>query len=246
MSGSGAARVTTATVWFAVLLLAAVVLVFAAIRVSVDSSNLATGTVPPVTEFDRRYALHPVLAYLHIGFGLVYLLGAPLQLSRRFRKRHIRVHRRTGRVVLPAGLAAGAYGVVFGVLYPWGGVGETTATVVFGAYFVAALLLAYRGVRRGDIAQHRRWMIRAFAVGLAVGSIRLWVGLFQALGLFSFRDSFGLAFWLAFATHALVAEAYLRRYPTVRGRTRRAPSRDSVGAPEDYVARRAGHRRLHG
>lgn len=219
MSSSGAAaRATTATVWSVLLLLAAVVLVFAVIRVSIDAGNLAAGTVPPATEFDSRYAVHPVTAYLHIGFGAVYLVGAPFQLSRRFRARHLRWHRWLGRVLVPAGLVAAIFGVAFGLLYPWGGAGEASATAVFGTWFAVALVLAFRAVRRGDVARHRRWMIRAFAVGLAVGSIRVWVGLFQAVGVLSFRDAFALAFWLAFVLHALAAEAYLRRFPTVRGR----------------------------
>ncbi len=40
-------------------------------------------------------------------------------------------------------------------------------------------------------------MIRAFAIGLAVGTIRLWVGLFMALGIFDLQGSFAPAFWLA-------------------------------------------------
>ena len=62
-------------------------------------------------------------------------------------------------------------------------------------------------------------MIRAFAVGLAVGTIRIWIGVFQATGLLTLEDSFGPAFWLSFVMHALVAELYLSRWPSVRGAT---------------------------
>lgn len=208
-------------VWPVLLVLIAVTLVFAGIRIATDVPNVAAGTVPDDT-FDRRYALHPVLGYAHILPGVVYLLGAPLQLSRRFRERHFTVHRRMGRVLLPAGLAAGVFAVVFGSLYSFGGVLEASAAVVFGVYFVAALLTAYHAIRHGDVRRHRRWMIRAFAIGLAVGTIRLWIGLFQSLGLLSFRDSFGVAFWLSFVLHALVAEAYLVRYPGAEGARRPA------------------------
>jgi hypothetical protein len=60
-------------------------------------------------------------------------------------------------------------------------------------------------------------MIPAFAVGLAVGTIRVWIGLFQAFALMSLPDSFGVAFWLGFVAHALAAEAYLVIRPAPRG-----------------------------
>jgi hypothetical protein len=68
-----------------------------------------------------------------------------------------------------------------------------------------------------DVHHHRRWMILAFAVGMAVGTIRLWIGLFEATGLLSFRDAFGVAFWLSFVLHAAAAELWLRWRPAAQG-----------------------------
>ncbi|HEY3893735.1 MAG TPA: DUF2306 domain-containing protein [Pseudonocardiaceae bacterium] len=229
-SGSGAAtsdrpRIVAVLATMGVLIL--IVLVFAVMRVIVDGPNITAGTVPPEGSLDRNYALHPVLAYAHILPGVLYLVGAPFQLSRGFRARHLAWHRRMGRVVLPAGVVAGVFAFVFGMLFPFGGVVEASATAVFAVYFVTALIIAFLAVKNGDITRHRRWMIRAFAIGLAVGTIRIWIGVFQALGLLSFQDSFGVAFWLSFVLHALVAEVYLRKRPSARGRHASALARRS-------------------
>ncbi|HEV7827784.1 MAG TPA: DUF2306 domain-containing protein [Pseudonocardiaceae bacterium] len=212
-SAQGRAR----AVWMALAFLAMIVLVFAGMRVAVDWPNIAAGTVPPEDSPDHSYALHPILAYLHILPGVVYLVGAPFQLSRNFRERHFAVHRRMGRVVLPAGIAAGIFAIIYGAMFPFGGLLEASATVVFGSYFVVALITAFLAVKRGDVTHHRRWMIRAFAMGLAVGTIRVWIGVFQTFGLMSLQDSFGVAFWLAFLLHAVAAEAYLSKRPSARG-----------------------------
>ncbi len=205
--------------WSILLVLILIVLVFAGIRVSVDWPNVAAGTVPPDDSSDRYYALHPVLAYAHILPGVVYLVGAPFQLSRSFRERHFTVHRRMGRVLIPAGITAGIFAIVFGTLFPFGGLSEASATVVFGIYFVTALVTAFVAIKGGDVTRHRQWMIRAFAIGLAVGTIRVWIGLFQGFGLLSLEDSFGVAFWISFVLHALVAELYLRKRPSAHGAT---------------------------
>ncbi len=209
-------RVRSRTIWSALVFLVVVVLVFAGLRVAVDAPNLASGEIPD-DAFERRYALHPVIAYAHIAPGVLYLIAAPFQLNRGFRERHFTLHRRMGRVLVPAGIAAGVFGIVFGSRFPFGGVLESSATVVFGAYFIVALSVALVAIRAGDATRHRRWMIRAFAIGLAVGTIRVWVGLFQGLGLLSMEDSFGISFWLAFLMHAAAAEAYLAWRPSYEG-----------------------------
>jgi predicted membrane metal-binding protein len=56
-------------------------------------------------------------------------------------------------------------------------------------------------------------MIRAFAIGVAVGTIRIWIAVFQISGLLSFSAAFGPAFWISFMLHALIAELWLRTRP---------------------------------
>jgi uncharacterized membrane protein len=208
------ARRSVPAAWGIVFFLIAVVLVFAGIRVVNDSQNLAAGVIPPEGEFDRRYAEHAVLAYAHILPGVVYLVLAPFQISRRFRNRHLPLHRKMGRVLVPVGLASGLFGIIFGILYSFGGFAEASAAVVFGSWFVFCLAYAYMHIRAGDTVGHRRWMIRAFAIGLGVGTIRIWVGLFEATGLLDFDDAFGAAFWIAWAMHVIAAEIWLRWRPT--------------------------------
>src|SRR5260370_1378403 len=61
-----------------------------------------------------------------------------------------------------------------------GGANETAATTLFALVFLFALTKAFLHIRRREIAQHREWMIRAFAVGLAVATVRPIMGLFFA------------------------------------------------------------------
>jgi uncharacterized membrane protein YozB (DUF420 family) len=205
------ARRNVPAAWGIVVFLIAVVLVFAAIRVINDSQNLAAGIIPEEGEFDRRYAEHPVLAYVHILPGVIYLVLAPFQISRRFRNRHLGLHRKMGRVLIPLGIASGLFGIVFGILFSFGGVAEASAAVVFGSWFVFCLAYAYLHIRAGDTVSHRRWMIRAFAIGLGVGTIRIWIGLFEGFGLLDEVTSFGVAFWVAWTMHVIAAELWLRR-----------------------------------
>lgn len=209
-----------------VTVLIAIVFGFIAVRISTDWPDILAGTKPDEDAFEERYVAHPWQAYLHIGLGVVYLVGAPLQLSRSFRTRHYDVHRRLGRVLLACGLLSGVFALVFGFLHPWGGRIEGAAALVFGLWFVACLVTAFRAIKSGDVRRHRRWMIRAFAVGLGVGTIRIWVGIFTAIVLSTTDETdpllpnqftFAIAFWLGFAMHVIAGEWWLRRTPDLDG-----------------------------
>ncbi|HEX6286298.1 MAG TPA: DUF2306 domain-containing protein, partial [Acidimicrobiia bacterium] len=136
----------------------------------------------------------------------------PFQVSNRFRSANFERHRRVGRVVLIAGLIAGGMAVVVGAVMPYGGFAETSASTVFGIYFVTALALAYRAIRSGRVSSHRRWMIRAFALGVGVGLIRVVIGVGEAVGI-GISESFGAAFWIAFVTMTVLAEIWLKLRP---------------------------------
>jgi hypothetical protein len=195
-----------------VALLLVIMLVSITRRLLIDVPHVAAGTLPE-DAYDVRFVQHHWIAYLHIGPGALYLLGAPLQLSYRFRSRHYTFHRRLGRVLAGSALLSGLFALVFGILFPFGGPVEVAAVVVFGLWFLACLTLAIRAIRRDDMFHHRRWMIRAFAVGVAVGTIRIWIGLFQGFELLEFDESFAPAFWISFSLHAAAAELWLRAFP---------------------------------
>ena len=184
--------------------------------------HLRAGTIPdPDDAYERSYVLHPWQAALHIAPGLIYLLGATLQLSARFRRKHLAVHRRLGRVLVPAGMVAALFALAIGLFHPFDGVVEGSAAVVFALWLLASLTVAVVAVRRHDIAAHRRWMIRAFAAAMGIAGIRLWVVILGAvqsmvtgeLAMSPQQGTYGIAFWLGFGSTVLAGEWWLRRPP---------------------------------
>ena len=180
-------------------------------RFVIDMPNLAAGTLPE-DEFDHRYVEQAWVAYLHIVPGALYLFLAPLQLAYRIRSRHYTFHRRLGRVVATAGVISGVFALIFGGLFSFGGLPESSAAVVFGLWFLTCLVLAVRAIRRDDIVHHRRWMIRAFAIGIGIATIRIWLALLQMVGVGE-ASSFGPAFWISFPLHVVAGELWLRAFP---------------------------------
>lgn len=212
-----------------------VVYVSTLVIVSVSIGALLAGTLPyvladdvPTHAYARNYALHPVPAVAHIVPGLIFVIGAGFQTWPGFRRKHLTLHRRMGRVVAVAGLTAASAGLYVGISHPYDGWSERSASMVFGSWMLLCLVVGWRAVRRRDVATHRRWMIRAFAVALAISTIRLWAVIFSmtispqtATGLGQLappQSTFGLAFWLGFGLNVAAAEWWLRRPRTTLGR----------------------------
>ena len=195
--------------WLVVWILIVTVTVFAVLRLLVDVPHLLDGTLPPDDSFERRYVEAPFLFYTHIVSGLAYLILAPFQISSRIRRRSLETHRRLGSVLWPTALVSGVTAIAIGVTRPFGRFAEASATVVFGTYFLVGIVMAIRAIRARRVAEHRRWMLRVFAGGVGVGSIRIVIGISEAFGIAGFRDVFGWAFWIAFTLHVLIIELKL-------------------------------------
>jgi uncharacterized membrane protein len=122
---------------------------------------------------DGRFASHPFVTLFHVLAGGIFLILAPFQFSSRIRARHIWFHRWSGRLLLMTALATALAGLYFGLLMPYGGLVEMAAIAVFGGLFLIAVTLAFVAIRRGRVALHREWMIRALAVALGISTVPL-------------------------------------------------------------------------
>jgi len=170
---------------------------------------------------DDLFAHYPILTLVHIVPGLLFMVLGPLQFSSTIRARHLRWHRWSGRIFVSCGVVIGISALVMSFGMPAiGGINQATATTLFATFFLFALCKAFWYIRQREVALHREWMIRAFAVGLAVATIRPIIGMFFATSRFTGLmpyEFFGIAFWIGFVLHLIAAEAWIRT--TVPGQT---------------------------
>jgi uncharacterized membrane protein YozB (DUF420 family) len=130
---------------------------------------------PEVIPADQRFTSFALALPLvaHILGAALFALGGSLQLAPAFRRRHPRWHRRAGRVVIAAGLLVAFSALWLTLLYEaQPGTGQLLfgLRLIFGSAMAACILLGVAAVRRRDIAGHRAWMLRAYALGLGAGT----------------------------------------------------------------------------
>jgi uncharacterized membrane protein len=163
--------------------------------------------------FDGRFAENPRATLLHIVPGGIFLILVPLQFSSWLRRRHVRFHCWCGRLLIVSGLVSTLAGLYFGLVMPYGGPGEVSAIVVFGGLYVLALSRGFFAIRKGQVARHREWMIRAFAIAVGIGTVRVVAGILDiALTPAGLRPTslFALSLWTGWTISLAAGEFWVR------------------------------------
>jgi len=196
------------------LRVAIIILALIGVAAVVRRALILFGVLPPAVHpvygiFDGDFALHPTTVFLHIIPGALFMLLAPTQFIPRIRENYLWFHRLSGRILVVSGFIIGSSALVMSLQMSIGGASETAATLFFDMLFLFSLGKGFYYVRRGRIAEHREWMIRMFAIGLAVATVRPIVGIFFALSGLSPHEFFGAAFWLGFTINLIAAEAWI-------------------------------------
>ena len=134
----------------------------------------------------------------HVLFGSLALLSGPIQFSSRLRQRHLQLHRVLGRVYVVSVFLSAPTGVILSMGRP-GFPGTSMQAFAWIVCTAAALVTA----RNRQIAQHRQWMARSYAVTFTFVSSRvlnLWPRYWSHLG-----DSFSAVGVIAFTLVSLLA-----------------------------------------
>ncbi|MBL4812783.1 MAG: DUF2306 domain-containing protein [Rhodobacteraceae bacterium] len=193
-------------------------LVASGLRLDMLAEWFATGVLPE-DWVDLRYVEHPWLSLAHVAPGALFLLIGPLNFLPMLRKAQPGLHRWLGRIFIVSGLISALSVLAVVLVFPaMGGLITVFASWLFGLFMAYTLVQGYRAIRTKDVARHRRFMIRAYAAGLAVSTIRIGGILADALYGFDFAENFGFAVLFGFVLHALIAEAVIWA-------TRRKPAR---------------------
>jgi uncharacterized membrane protein len=178
--------------------------------------------------YNPGFLEYPTIVALHVVLGGLYLLFAPFQFVKRVRSRYPAYHRWAGRMLVSVGLVVGLTALFMGFVIPASGWPESVIIGLFGTLFLVALIKGFVHIRARRVALHREWMIRAFAIGLSIATMRLIF--IPALMVADPTDGqiailSNASFAAAFVLNAAVAEAWIRAT-----RESSVPGKDAIEA----------------
>jgi hypothetical protein len=130
-------------------------------------------TLPRYLSFDPQRSLVPLEPGLplhypfvvgHVMFGTVAIITVCLQVWPWLRRRHPTVHRWSGRLFVFAGVLPAAICSLAIMPFSFGPFGNAVAAILW----LATTFVGYRMARQRRYAEHRRFMIYAFAITMQV------------------------------------------------------------------------------
>lgn len=134
---------------------------------------LELGTGAAVTADNARFLAAPTPTVLHLLCASAFGIVGAFQFVAPFRRRRPGWHRAAGRVLTAFGLLAALSGLWMTVFFPRvEGDGELLDVfrLVFGIAMALCMLLGFMAIRRRDVASHRAWMTRGYAIGIGAGT----------------------------------------------------------------------------
>lgn len=146
---------------------------------------------------------------LHIAASPVALPLGLMQFQPRLRDKRPALHRWSGRVYGIAVVVGGLSGLMLAV----GSTERPIAALGFGTLAVLWLGTTANAIRLamlGHLREHRRWMIRSYALTAAAITLRLALPFFFFLGEMDYAQASAYVAWLCWIPNLLLAELYLR------------------------------------
>lgn len=167
--------------------------------------------LPSLALSPRPFVVHAVSASLALVLG-------PLQFVPAWRVRFPALHRWVGRACVLSVAVAWLSSLPLAVNAMTGTVAAAGFFALGLAWIVATGMGLARALQR-RFAEHRRWMLRSFALTAAAITLRIYLGASMAADI-DVAVSYPFIAWLCWMPNALVAEWYLRRKgPTQRPQT---------------------------
>jgi uncharacterized membrane protein len=162
-------RSTARTGWVPYALIAVVLVpaFFGSLRLV----ELAGG--PALMPANPRLTASPLPVFVHIVSAIAYAVLGAFQFSAGLRRRRPGWHRIAGRVLVGLGLAVALSALWLTLFYPrQPGTGALSYLfrLAFSSGMAASIVLGVTAIRRRDIARHRAWMTRAYALALGAAT----------------------------------------------------------------------------
>lgn len=149
--------------------------------------------------------------YAHVLVGGVILVAGLFQLHPKSNQKFKRTHRFLGYVYVMGILFFAAPGGLVMSLFIQRGPWVLTSFLLQASLWFAFTALAFNRIRKKDIAGHRRWMIRSYALTFAAVTLRLYVLISSFHYSLNVPEAYATIAWLSWVPNLLIAELVIHQ-----------------------------------
>lgn len=151
--------------------------------------------------------------YVHVLSGMLAIVSGALQFFPGLRQRFLSLHRIAGKTYAGAILLTGAPTGLYMAFYATGGAAASAGFVLMSVLWFYTTWMGVRTVRQGNIAAHRKWMLRSYAVTFSAVTLRLWVPLLSLFADWQPLTVVVVTAWISWLFNLLFIEFYIKLQP---------------------------------
>jgi uncharacterized membrane protein len=166
-------------------------------------------------DMQANFLAHSTGIYTHAFAAIVALVLGPFQFSSRLRQKHLQLHRWLGRSYLAVGVLVGGVSGLYMSQFAYGGPVARLGFATLALSWLYTGLRAFLAIRRRAVDEHRRWMVRNFALTFAAVTLRIYLPSSMLAGI-DFSVAYPIIAWLCWVPNLLFAEW---RYNNVSGKS---------------------------
>ncbi len=142
----------------------------------------------------------------HIVGGGVALLIGWLQFNGNLRRKRPSIHRLVGKIYVFSVLVPGGLGGLYVGFFANEGIVSQVGFVGLALAWLFSTYKALSAIRQRQIEQHKRWMIRSYALTFAAVTLRIWLPLLTFGVGVSFAIAYPIIAWVCWVPNLLLAE----------------------------------------
>ncbi len=113
--------------------------------------------------------------YIHIFGGMLAIALGPLQFIKAVRRKNINLHRAIGKIYVSAILFIAAPTGLYMAFFANGGIYSSIGFILMSVLWFYTTWMAIVTIRKRQIEEHIKWMVRSYAITFAAVTLRLWV-----------------------------------------------------------------------
>lgn len=148
--------------------------------------------------------------YTHIFLGGLALLTGFSQFYKKLRVKRPGLHRTLGKIYVLSVLLSGISGLGI-AFFATGGIIPALGFAGLAILWLYTTFNAYTSIKKGEVNNHQRWMIRSYALCFAAVTLRLYLPTFLGLLHMDFIPAYKIIAWLCWVPNILIAEIFIVR-----------------------------------
>ncbi len=148
--------------------------------------------------------------YTHIVFGGIALLIGWTQFVKKWRKKHLNLHRTIGKIYVSSVLLSALAGIYI-ALFASGGIIASIGFICLGLVWFSTTLKAYFNIRKGKVSEHRKMMVYSYAVCFAAVTLRTYLPILIII-FKDFNTAYPIVAWLCWIPNLFIAHFFFQKF----------------------------------